>query len=344
MATGMKDNITFYSYNLDKVIDGFVVQAETSYRYALDNLYPLMDRLEIQRSVITDISLYKRLEEDIVAGCVMPPITVALLANSNFNKNAEKVYEYITDNIKSSFILDGIQRLNTLKRASHHENFDENRVLSISFIIAPSRDRLLYRMITLNNGQRPMSTRHQIDILADTFFDFSDINLELVPEKSKTRVQAPKFFKKSDFVQGYIAYLTKSTTEDNEKIIQDKMDQIIASRIIEEKVGDTDFIDIIDLINKFDESTILSKWIRIPNNFIGFSAGISKSLSEIKNDDLEIFEEYILKFEEAFKSINVSKVKVGKVRKNAVKGAIENYVKLKDESEYTILTELIDWI
>lgn len=57
----MKDNIAFYCYNLDKVIDGFVVQAETSYRYTLENLYPLMDRLEIQRSVITDISLYKRL-------------------------------------------------------------------------------------------------------------------------------------------------------------------------------------------------------------------------------------------------------------------------------------------
>lgn len=189
-----------------------------------------------------------------------------------------------------------------------------------------------------------MSTRHQIDILADTFFDFSDIDLELIPEKAKMRVNAPKFFKKSDFIQGYIAYLSKSTNIDNEKIIQEKMDQLIASKIIEERIGDSDFVDVIELIKKLELSTILSKWIRVPNNFIGFCAGISKSLIDMNNADLDEIEAYIDKFEQAFKSINVSKVKVGKVRKICVKNAIQDYKDLKDLEEFDFLTQLAEWI
>lgn len=340
----MKNPIEYYSFSKDDVVNGFVVQAKTTYSYALETLYPLMDSLDIQRDVVTDVSLYKRLEEDILLGCVMPPITIALLTNESRLDTAENIYSYIQNNIHSSFILDGIQRLSTLGRASKRENFDPERALYLNFILAPSRDRLLYRMITLNNGQRPMSTRHQIDILADTFFDFSDIDLELIPEKAKMRVNAPKFFKKSDFIQGYIAYLSKSTNIDNEKIIQEKMDQLIASKIIEERIGDSDFVDVITLIKKFEASNVLTKWIRVPNNFIGFCAGIGKSLIDLANVEIEEIEVYIDKFEQAFKSINVSKVKVGKVRKICVKNAIQDYKDLKDLEEFDFLTQLAEWI
>src|SRR5690606_27910596 len=137
---------------------------------------------------------------------------------------------------------------------------------------------------------------------------------------------------------------SKSTNIDNEKIIQEKMDQLIASKIIEERIGDSDFVDVIELIKKFEASNILTKWIRVPNNFIGFCAGISKSLIDIANSEIEEFEQYIDKFEQAFKSINVSKVKVGKVRKICVKNAIQDYSDLKDLEEFDFLTQLAEWV
>lgn len=47
-------------------------------------------------------------------------------------------------------------------------------------------DRLLYRMITLNNGQKPMSARHQIEILASNMFDFDKLPILAVSEKNKS--------------------------------------------------------------------------------------------------------------------------------------------------------------
>ena len=51
----------------------------------------------------------------------------------------------------------------------------ENGILYANLLICESMDRLLYRMITLNNGQKPMSARHQIEILAGNIFDFDHL-------------------------------------------------------------------------------------------------------------------------------------------------------------------------
>ena len=59
---------------------------------------------------------------------------------------------------------------------------------------------------------------------------------------------------------------------------------------------------------------------------------------------IDEIEAYIDKFEQAFKSINVSKVKVGKVRKICVKNAIQDYKDLKDLEEFDFLTQLAEWI
>lgn len=217
----------FFTLDQDNVITGYVVNGITSYQFALENFVPLIERLDIQRDVLKT-KFYARLELDIVRGCIMPPITIALIHSfGNEQPERDAVFNFIKENIANGFVLDGIQRLNTLLRASKHDTFDGSRPLHVNFVLAPSRDRLLYRMITLNNGQRPMSARHQIDVLANSFFDFDHINLNLVTEKSKGRVRAPDSFKKADFVKGYVAYLSNSVSIDNQKIIEEKMDELI---------------------------------------------------------------------------------------------------------------------
>lgn len=63
------------------------------------------------------------------------------------------------------------KELNTLSRIDA-DKLDMSRILYCNILISDSMDRLLYRMITLNNGQKPMSARHQIEILAGNIFDF----------------------------------------------------------------------------------------------------------------------------------------------------------------------------
>lgn len=201
-------------------------------------------------------------------------------------------------------------------------------------------------MITLNNGQKPMSARHQIDVLADSFFDFGAVDLKLVAEKGKSRVRAPDTFKKADFVKGYIAYLSSSVNVDNQKIIEEKMDELIASKIIESNIPTSkiEFSDVVDLINKFSKSAFLRDWVRSQNNFIGFCVGAKFSAIALGKSPLAAVEASIKNFEVAFSSINVSKVNLGKVRRECVAQFIEGFEKLWKLDEFELLDKISDWI
>jgi hypothetical protein len=337
--------MVFFKLSKDDVIGGYVVAGCVDYDYALSKLLPLINRLDIQRDPLKT-RFYSRLEADINRGCIMPPITVALIRENGAFHDDESAFEYIAANIDNAFILDGIQRLNTLKRSSQHDNFDRNKILYVNYVIASSRDRLLYRMITLNNGQKPMSARHQIDVLAGTFFDFSDLDLQLISEKSKGRVRAPDSFKKADFIKGYIAYLSESVNIDNQKIIEEKMDELIANKIIESDIAirDTEFVDVINFINKISTDDYLKNWVRNQNNFIGVCAGIKCSLHILMEYENANIKEIVEKLEKSFTSINVSKVNVGKVRRQVVARFISEIESTVLLDEYDFLDKLTGWL
>lgn len=335
-----------FTLDTDLVIDGFVVSGATNYKFALENFIPLIGRLDIQRDALRT-KFYSRLEDDIIRGCVMPPITLALIHSFPANRRSKAaVFDFIENNIEEAFVLDGIQRLSTLQRASVKPGFSGKRPIHVNFIIAGSRDRLLYRMITLNNGQKPMSARHQIDVLADSFFDFDDVDLKLVAEKGKGRVRAPETFKKADFVKGYIAYLSGSVNIDNQKIIEEKMDELIASKIIDSNISTSkiEFSDVVALINKLSQSEVLWEWIRNQNNFIGFCLGAKTSAAALEAAPLKKIETAIANFELAFSSVNVSKVNLGKVRRESVANFMQHYEKLNKLDEYELLDKISEWI
>lgn len=339
-------SLKLFTVDSDNVIDGFVVSGVTDYGYALEQFVPLIGRLEIQRDALKT-KFYTRLEADIVRGCVMPPITIALIHSfGDGEQDAKTIQAYIKDNLASAFVLDGIQRLNTLNRASHHQEFQKSRPIYVNFVIAGSQDRLLYRMITLNNGQKPMSARHQIDVLADAFFNFGDIDLKLVAEKGNGRVRAPESFKKADFVKGYVAYLSGSVNIDNQKIIEEKMDELIASKIIDSDItsSPTEFSDVVKLINKFSQSPTLREWIRNQNNFIGFCVGAKSAVNDLDATPINDIEHAIGVFEKSLSSINVSKVNFGKARRESVSNFIGGFSKLMELDEYELLDKISDWI
>ena len=101
-------SLNFYTLDTDTVIDGYVVTASTQYKFALDNFTPLIGRLDIQRDAL-NTKFYSRLEDDIVRGCVMPPITIALIHSFSARKQTQNsIEEYILQNINNAFVLDGI--------------------------------------------------------------------------------------------------------------------------------------------------------------------------------------------------------------------------------------------
>lgn len=327
----------------DGVIDSVVATGKTTYRYAIDSLYPLIDRFSAQRKT-QDKKFYARLERDILDKCLMPPLTIAFV-EPNFDKKEEKdIAKYIEDNIKSGYVLDGIQRLNTLNRAKEDERFDDSQPLYLNIIISPSEDKLLYRMITLNNGQKPMTPRHQIEILTRELFDLTDVNLDIQTEKERAKTIVKGSFDLGDLSKAYLAFLTGSVNNENNKIIGEKMDQIIVGRIMDKQPaeGDIDFKQVIKLIEMLSENDSVKKWLKVGNNLIGFSVGIKDSYNSIADISPDEFSNSIDLFEVAFKAINPSKVNLGKFRRELSKNFIENYADHSDFDEMELVEHFME--
>jgi hypothetical protein len=347
---GLTVEFKILDYKFDDVIQSVYITTMGDYDFALQFLVPLIDKLDFQRIPLR-ASFYKRLENDILNGCIMPPLTVAINSPVNlFNDITLENDALVREHLDNAFVLDGIQRLNTLKRISIDEKFNKNRPIYINVLVCDSMDRLLYRMITLNNGQKPMTARHQIEVLASNIFDFNNLPILSVSEKqskaNKTKNQE-NHMSKENLIKGYLAFISNSINIDNQKIIESKMDELITEQIMESNLVERDiqYKDVINYINlclsiddlKYND---LKNWFSISNNFIGFSAAMATSFNIIKKISLDDLCESIELFEHAFSAIDVSKIKLGLSRRRMVKHYFENYNTLSKLSENKLIDNI----
>jgi len=325
----------------DNVIKSTYLTVQADYEFAVEKLVPLISKLDYQRNPLR-ASFYKRLENDILSGCIMPPLTIAYKMDPSKPISSES---NLIDNIDKAFVLDGIQRLNTLERISTRLDFDNKRPLYLNVLVCDSMDRLLYRMITLNNGQKPMTARHQIEILAGNIFNFNTLPILAITEKQSKinkKIDDTNSMSKETIIKGYLAFISNSINIDNQKIIEDKMDQLIAEQILESNLNtrNIEYSDVMTYINTCLDNDTLKNWFMVANNFIGFSAAMANSFDKINTIYQEELEKGIMLFEGAFASIDVSKIKLGLARRRMAKFYFENYTKLSSLSENQLLNEI----
>ena len=70
-------DLVIYDVIYDDVIDSYYLTASATYDYAVKNFVPLINKLEFQRNPLRK-KFQKRLELDILNGCIMPNITLAI--------------------------------------------------------------------------------------------------------------------------------------------------------------------------------------------------------------------------------------------------------------------------
>jgi hypothetical protein len=332
---------TVLDESYDHVIQSVSLTVMADYSYALESLVPLINKLEFQRSPLRK-AFYSRLERDITNGCIMPFLTIAI--NKDIHTDDTPFYscnthEELLSLLKNAFVLDGIQRLNTLNRVSNDENFDSTRPIFLNILICGSMDRLLYRMVTLNNGQKPMTARHQIEVLANNMFDFGKFSILPITEKqtknkgkSKATNTDKPTMSKDTLIKSYIAYISNSVNIDNQKIIESKMDELITDQIMDSDITTRkiQYSDVLNFISTCMQTPYLNTWFSIPNNIIGFSASASTSFNAIKDISPDELCASLEIFEEAFSSIDVSKIKLGMARRRMVDYFFANYEKFSD--------------
>lgn len=226
-------NFKIIGYNKDYRTNTPVIYAQIGIKEYLDFVGENFDEFGIQRKRESHKG-YTRLKKDIKNGALIPPITLALKPElvESFIKLvvAEKTIELQKGLLSKSivYILDGLQRthiINDLKEEG--AIFKKDQKLLLEFWFEKDMGNLIYRLIVLNSGQKPMSMRHQIELLFMTMQDKlkKDIpGLEMYNERDLKVRNGAKKFPFERIVTGYHSFLNESPEIDKGKIIVEKLD------------------------------------------------------------------------------------------------------------------------
>lgn len=182
----------------------------------------IVGKNEFQRKrVRSSKTVYALLREDLLKNCVIPPVVLALTSDVDFDPNNEEMlFAHLNENKEKLVILDGLQRTHTIlgllsdlrsgDQAEHLAKFIDSRV-RVEIYVGLNRLGILYRMLTLNTGQTPMSLRQQIEIL---YLDYADVPLldsdvSLIRESDSTIAIGPNQYNFKDVIEGFKAYLDR---------------------------------------------------------------------------------------------------------------------------------------
>lgn len=230
----------------DNRIQSFMVIARADYEWYLDKTQGSEENLAIQRDIIRGSKPYKNLRADLKLGCILPTI---VLAARQIDQTVLEKYDRRNGFISASSedlnvlqgeiavcdptnfdIIDGLQRTNALRQTLDGLDDGERRTfllrsLRLEIWVNIAFFPLAYRMLLLNAGQRPMSMKHQIDILsgklADDLKDLPGIEIFRVKEH-KRRVR-PGQFHLSTLAQAFQAWMQRSPNVDRTNLVVETM-------------------------------------------------------------------------------------------------------------------------
>lgn len=159
-------------------------------------------------------SIYSLLKDDILAGCIIPPIVLA--STHAHEVGVTDVTEDMLNSILKQYhdvkILDGLQRTLSLievykNNMDYFDQLSDPYILRVEIYLSISDTGILYRMLTLNTGQTPMSLRHQLEILFSKYLDSSLDGINIIKDVDDNAVKSIRDFKFADLIEGYNSLL-----------------------------------------------------------------------------------------------------------------------------------------
>lgn len=230
----------------DSRIQNFMVSARADYEWYLEKTHGSEENLAIQRDIIRGSKPYKNLRADLKLGCILPTIVLAVrdieqTVLENYDKaegfirasraDLDSLQRAIAASAPEGFdIIDGLQRTNALRQTLEDLEQDEReqflqRSLRLEIWINIDFFPLAYRMLLLNAGQRPMSMKHQIDILSGGLAnDLKDLGgIEIFRVKDHKRRVRPGQFHLSTLAQAFQAWMQRSPNVDRTNLVVETM-------------------------------------------------------------------------------------------------------------------------
>jgi len=196
----------------------------------------ILSNNDLQRKrVKTANRTYSLLKDDIKIGCVIPSIVLAVFPNEQTEQqlnsgtsnqqvaqqvsateiiNASNIVTKIEEGKLRLLILDGLQRTYTIIDLLSEVAGEPTLLakikalpLRIEIYAGISKVGVLYRMLTLNTGQTPMSTRHQVEMIYSDYKNGFD-GLIFISEAENRLPTGDNEFKFSDILDCFLSYIT----------------------------------------------------------------------------------------------------------------------------------------
>lgn len=241
------------SLDADGRLRAYCVTAQCSYEWFLQATSGAEANLEIQRAVIKGKKAYATLREDLKRGCVLPPIVLSAaevpiphyLTNFSDSLPEAQVESALSDltltlrelQPSNVYIIDGLQRTNAIRQIdSEMEGADRaafrQRKVRVELWLNIPFGAVAYRMLLLNAGQRPMSMKHQIEVLSaklgEGIRDIEGIDIFTVgDERRRTR---PGQFQLAKVSQAFQAWLQGQPNVDIRNVV---MEELLAENALE---------------------------------------------------------------------------------------------------------------
>jgi hypothetical protein len=207
----------------DKRINAQNVLVEISVGEYIDIAREIILKNEFQRKRVKGSqTVYSLLKRDMREGCTIPPIVVAVRSEemANFINSDALTDEQIVGLFQANklIILDGLQRTYTLldlisELKAAEDQTVLNRVLAnllrVEIFLGLNKIGILYRMLTLNTGQTPMSVRHQIEILYSDYHGQEFDGIRIFREIDSRYPHEIGEYKFSEVIEGFNAYLDR---------------------------------------------------------------------------------------------------------------------------------------
>ena len=347
--------------DFDGRINAWCVTAHCTYEWFLNAVSGTEANLEIQRGVIRGKKAYATLREDLKRGCVLPPIVLAEAGGnvSPLMDDQIKSLNEISDELRaiageSVYIIDGLQRTNAIRQTVAELDEDARaeflaRRLRIEFWLGATFGAIAYRMLLLNAGQRPMSMKHQIEVLSSRLRQaLIDINgIEVFTVGDVRRRARPGQFQLAKLSQAFQAWLQGQPNVDVRNVV---MEELLAEGAVEtlgnsiggpSPGGESGFKRLVEWIVEMDQRLGVDRLHFFGNETVlqGFCAAVGGSerhpkisdrvwpsldelLTEARNGDAsEVLA--VDDFNALRTGFDVSKVNVGSATRELVFGAFQ---------------------
>ncbi|MCA6515525.1 MAG: hypothetical protein IM577_07995 [Chitinophagaceae bacterium] len=249
------NTLKILGYTKDYRTNTNVLYCQISITEYFDFVRENYNKFQLQRKKETHKG-YKRLKEDLKHGALIPSITLAIEPSKTEkliplveSENNEQVIKTLNEYKDEIYILDGLQRSHKIKELLEAGvKFQTEQNLLLEIWIEPEISNLVYRLIVLNSGQKPMSMRHQIELLFTTMRItlMKEIEgLEILPENEEEKRTISKQFPFDRLVTAYYSFLTNSPEVDKSSIVSQKL--------VEEKIMDDSEEYLSESFNSFKE-------------------------------------------------------------------------------------------